>query len=231
MAEGEKSSINEPARGGTMQEALEELDQLGRAVAAYRELGEEQHLVRAYSVLGLAYAPRKEWKPALEYYDQALRLAQRTDDLRGAAVPCGHARQGEWERAAELCRLDLEVSEQAKQLDSVAKTCNNLGIASVRLGQGQRALEYYQRAAQTYEQLADTDGLSSTWANMGLLYLQAGHPDEAKPLLANATLVLSKLKHPDAQAAAKGLAQACGSVEAANEYLNATSSHPEGGAR
>ncbi len=195
-----------------------------QALGRLGQIGDESGRAEMFNRLGIVHAEMGAWEPAVQAMEQALEIRKRLGDSQGLPdiynnLGNVYARQGEWERAAEFYQLDLQVSEQVGNMESVAKTCNNLGIAWMRLGQGQRALELYQRAVDTYEKLYDIYGMSSTWANMGSLYLQAGHVEEAKRLLANAYLVLSKLKHPDAQAASRALIQACGSVEAANAYL------------
>ena len=101
----------------------------------------------------------------------------------------------------------------------MAQTWGNLGSVYYRQGEWDRAIEMYEKSLETKERVRDVHGMAQTWINMAILYLDTGRPAEAKPLLARAYLILSQCGSPYADTAAQRLVEACGSVEAADDYL------------
>jgi Flp pilus assembly protein TadD len=109
----------------------------------------------------------------------------------------------------------------------MAQTYNNLGIVYAERGEWEQAIEFYRKDLEISERMGDIPGQAGTWTNMGMLYLQTDRAEEARPLLARAYLVFAQIGSPDADTAARALARACGSVEAANAYLEQLSINNE----
>jgi len=67
--------------------------------------------------------------------------------------------------------------------------------------------------------VGDTHGIASNYNNQGLLLLAEKKCNEAKPLFAQAVLIFAQMDASEAQTAGTGLVQACGSPQAAEEYI------------
>jgi hypothetical protein len=71
------------------------------------------------------------------------------------------------------------------------------------------------------------NGVASTCANLASVYLQTDCVEKAKPLLAWAYLVFTRMGSPNAEWAFQELVGACGSVDAANAYLESVATDQE----
>jgi tetratricopeptide (TPR) repeat protein len=127
----------------------------------------------------------------------------------------GNKKQDAWER------LQAMVDEKTKKtgVHGMAQTWGNLGLVYADKGEWEQAIEMCQRCLEIEKRLGDVHGLASTWNNLAGVYLQTDRVDEAMPLFAQAFLTLSRLGSPEAQKAANGLVEACGSEDEANAYL------------
>ncbi|MBP7690629.1 MAG: AAA family ATPase [Anaerolineales bacterium] len=173
--------------------ALEAARRLGRVLAelwrargqAWQTLGEfaaaQADFEQALSAAGASRNRRAEWQalldlgfwwaardytPAGEYFQRALRLARQIDE----PAPLAHTlnRVGNWhanlDQPLEALRCHLEALGIFETLDDqagLAATLDLLGIASYIAGDAVRGVAYYERAIALFRELNDRGGLLS----------------------------------------------------------------------
>lgn len=204
-----------------------------RAIKFYQQstdimerLEDRYRLAQIYANLGILYRRIGKWGQAIEFYQKSLVINEELGDKPGVArtyMNLGNVYQEkeDWERAIELYQQSLTIQEGLKDSQGLSQTYMNLGTVYRQKGELRQSVEFYQRSKELLERLEDRYGLALIWVNLGGLYLETDRIEEAKPLLAHAFLVLTKLGSPDANIAIGGLLKACGSLEIAQAYLRA----------
>jgi tetratricopeptide (TPR) repeat protein len=198
-----------------------------QALGTMKQVGDIHGMAQTYNNLGMVYADKGEWDRAIEFYEQSLKVKEQVGDIHGMAQTYNnlgwvYARKGEWDRAIEFYEQSLKVKEQVGDIHGMASTYGNLGSVYARKGEWDRAIEFYERSLAVTEKMGDWVTSANQYVNLAVVYLQTNRPEQAKPLLARAYLIFTKVGSPNAQSAAAALVQACGSVEAANAYLEQT---------
>ena len=205
-------------KGGTPEEALEEVDQWEKAKAWEDFARNASALVGSLDQLGY-------WGEIQTRLERALAaVRERLDGPKLEAALLGDLgtialKSAEWERAIEMYERSLETKERVGDVHGMAQTWGNLGSVYLQKGEWDRAIEFYRKSLTITERLGDWVTSANQYANLGILYLETGQDDEAKPLLARAYFIFSQVGSPHAETAAGALVRACGSVEAANVYL------------
>ncbi len=118
-----------------------------------RALGDRPALADALEGIGYAYMKLGESRPALDYYNRAIRLYEELGDPAGAAsVLTGrcaiHRRLGDHPRALEDCFAAHGLLEGSADRGGLTEVLNNIGLVYSSLGQSDQALEYFQKALE-----------------------------------------------------------------------------------
>ena len=207
--------------GGTAEEALERVDQ-------WEKSGVWERFARSASALVGSLDRMGYWGEIEERLEHALAsVRQHEETAKLEAVLLGDLgtiayKSARWDRAIEFYEQSLKVKEQVGDIHGMASTYGNLGSVYARKGEWDRAIEFYERSLAVTEKMGDWVTSANQYVNLAVVYLQTNRPEQAKPLLARAYLIFTKVGSPNAQSAAAALVQACGSVEAANAYLEQT---------
>lgn len=78
--------------------------------------------------------------------------------------------KGEFKKAISLYNRSLNLYKEIKDLNGIAKSCNNLGMVYKEVGNHPKALKYYKKSLQIKEYLNDSKSLPSTLNNIGNIY-------------------------------------------------------------
>jgi tetratricopeptide (TPR) repeat protein len=200
-------------REGQVREAIELLDRARQRVEGpeFSDLERADILFR----LGVARYKLSSVQSALSLFDEALKLAERSE------LPSDHLRSNilAWRSRCYRRRRDLEAArddveralELAESLNDRRTTADIFFQASViadREGHWVLARSYAERARSIYEELADRRNLGRLMNNLGGLNFLLGHPDEAESFLKDAFRIALEIGNEEGAAhAVNSLAQ------------------------
>lgn len=118
-----------------------------------KETGDPSLRVIILAVIGLVYTKLSEWKPALEYLDQALALLETEKNpelLAGVLGGLGgiYIKLGKKQKGLEYLERSLSLSQETHDRNLETQLLSALGAGFSSLGRKQKALELAQRALQ-----------------------------------------------------------------------------------
>ena len=165
--------------------------------------------------LGVARYKLSSIQTAIGLFDEALKLAERTeipsDQLRSNILAwrsrC-YRRRRDLEAAREDVERALELAEGLNDKRTAADIYFQASIIADREGHWVLARSYAERAKAVYEELADRGNLGRLLNNLGGINFLLGHPDEAISFLKDAVSIQLEVGD-DAEAAhaVNGIAQ------------------------
>jgi CHAT domain-containing protein len=127
---------------------------------------------------------RSELKAALEFYQQALKLAGANGNPTLSTVLHNdlcltQLRLGNYEQATEHCQSGLALAENLGNKLIAALTLSRLGIIARQRGQYESALTFYRKSLVVYEALGDKLGIAVVLNNVGNVYNSMGNATAA----------------------------------------------------
>ncbi len=87
--------------------------------------------------------------------------------------------KGEYDKAIELYRKSLKISEEIGDKQGIADAINNLGTFYYNKGEYDKAIELYQKRLQISEEIGDKLSIGMVSANLGNVYYDKGEFDKA----------------------------------------------------
>jgi tetratricopeptide (TPR) repeat protein len=200
-------------REGQVREAIELLGQARNIV----ERPEFSDLERADVVfrLGMARYKLSSIQTAMNLFDEALKLAERSDlpsdHLRSNILAwrsrC-YRRRRDLEAAREDVERALELAEGLNDRESMAHVFFQASLVADREGHWVLSRSYAERARALYEELSDRQNLGRVMNSIGYINFLLGHPDEAIAFLKDAFRIHIELgKDADAAHDVNSLAQ------------------------
>ena len=141
----------------------------------------------------LAHAARllaTVWDARSRYRDALDLLLEARDDLASHLplpeqarlmneIAWTHFRLGEYDRAAEACRLALHSLTPNEHPIEVAQALNVMGVICFHTSRYDEAIAYYERVAMLREREGDRLGLAGTYNNLALALQARGEYDRA----------------------------------------------------
>ncbi|MDA0246075.1 MAG: tetratricopeptide repeat protein [Chloroflexi bacterium] len=153
------------------------------------------------SNLGAIYHKQENFDQALEAYQQARQVLEKTADHATLAVVLNN--MGAIYARLQLGDEALEVYEQAQELleeaadhasqAALATTLNNIGMLHGRQQAWAQAFEYHQLSYDFYHALGEKMGLATTLTHMGTLADRQGHTAEALAYFARGHQIYAEL--------------------------------------
>jgi tetratricopeptide (TPR) repeat protein len=168
-----RERITDEARGGTPEEALEEVDQWERA-EAWETFARRAHVMRR-SLDRLGYWAEIEARlvralaAVRSHLDDSKLEATLLNDRGTIAL-----KRSVWDQAIKYYEQSLETFERLGDVHGMAQTFNNLGAVYADKGAWDRAIKMYEQSLETKERLGDVHGMAQTFNNLGSVYLQQG---------------------------------------------------------
>ncbi|GAB3227782.1 tetratricopeptide repeat protein [Algoriphagus aestuariicola] len=137
---------------------------------------------RSNNNLGMNRLNSSDYRAAIEYFSEALAMAQKDPNARpGDYVNyisnLGLANQelDLIEQAIKYHLEALEIREKLKNKDGMAISCANLGVCYKLLGQFEEAISYYDRAIEYAKESGNKVLFHRTHDNLGSLYVEMGN--------------------------------------------------------
>ena len=101
--------------------------------------------------IGLVYHYLGKMRKAIEYYEQALKIAQEMENRRIEGSTLGNLGRvysdlGEPRKAIEYYERALKITQEIGDRHEEGNILGNLGIAYKNLGETRKAIEYYEQA-------------------------------------------------------------------------------------
>jgi tetratricopeptide (TPR) repeat protein len=200
-------------RGGEIREAIALLER-ARALSERVEFSDLERSDVLFR-LGVARYKLNSVQTAIGLFDEALKLAERTelpsDQLRSNILAwrsrC-YQRRRDLEAAREDVERALELAEGLNDRRTAADIYFQASIIADREGHWVLARSYAERAKVAYEELSDRGNLGRLLNNLGGINFLLGHPDEAIGFLKDAVRIALEVGD-DAEAAhaVNGIAQ------------------------
>lgn len=133
----------------------------------------------AVNNIGIIYKERGDYKKAIEYYTQSLKIAEIIGDNLGISdyynnVGLIYYEQGDYDKAIEYYTQGLKIQEGIGDKYGIANSFNNIGIIYQMQGDTSKAIEYYIRSLEIKEETGDKIGTAMSLNNVGMIYFQQG---------------------------------------------------------
>lgn len=194
------------------------------AYQLFEKLGDRQGCAQIYNNFGNIYCQTGEWEKSITFYQKDLVISKQLDDKPALAKTYGnlgvvYAHLGDWLQAAGYYEQSIKLLQELGNTPGLAKTYHNLGNLYQSQGILDKAVTSYADSLHLKKQLGDRPGIAMTMLAVGLLHLKQGNMVEAQPMLAHAYLHFVQIASPAKDHAAHALVQVCGSIDAANTYL------------
>ena len=163
------------------------------------QLRNHEGTATAYAYRGHNYSALGMDSLALDSYDQAMKIREENNDLKGVArliynKGLVYFNESDYARANDNNRKAYEVFEKAKDSFLMAKMLNSIGINHMYLSQYPEAIKSYLDAKRIYEDLGLTEDrqYASILSNIGLLYARLAKFKEAETYQKQALLFFEK---------------------------------------
>lgn len=142
--------------------------------------------------------PRK----AIEFYEQALKIAQEIGDrmVEGADLAgLGNAYfdLGEPRKAIEFHEQALKISSEIGDRRGEGNHLGNLGVAYSHLGEPRKAIEFYEQALAIAKEIGDRRNEGVSLGNQGIAYMNLGEPRKAIEFYKQALKILEDIEDPN----------------------------------
>ncbi|MDW5552019.1 tetratricopeptide repeat protein [Methanosarcina sp.] len=129
--------------------------------------------------LGLIYNDLGEYRKAIEYYEQALKISREIGDRRAEGTWIGnmgnaYSDMGEPRKAIEYYEQALKISRETRDRRGEGTWIGNLGNAYYYLGETIKSIEYYEQALKISRETRDRRGEGNRLGNLGNAYSHLG---------------------------------------------------------
>jgi tetratricopeptide (TPR) repeat protein len=159
--------------------------------------------------LGNAYFDLGDVQKAMEYYEQALAIAQEIGDRRGEQSGLGNMGNlcrelGRVQLAIDYYEQALAIAREAKARRSEETWLGNLGWAYAELGEVQAAIEYYQQALAIARELGDWHHEGSWLGSLGAAYEFLGELKQSMTYYGQALAIAREIGDREGEGVALG---------------------------
>lgn len=196
--------------------AYQQLEQYPQALAALersRELADDLNQCVVYHQIGLVYQAQKQWVPALENYQLALRWMERRGDGNGRGgayhqIGVVYAGQQQWSLAFANYRQAIKWYQRTGEDTKVGGSYHQIGIAYQRQKRWALAMKNYRLALDWYERTGNEFATGGTYYQIARVYGERRMFWEALPFFEKAIACFTKYGDPFLPHAEEELANA-----------------------
>ena len=134
--------------------------------------------------LGSAYYQLGNAKKAIDYYEQALKIAREIGDIRNEGADLGnlgnaYSTLGDAKKAIDYYEQALKIAKEVGDIRNEGNHLGNLGLAYSALGDAKKAIDYYEQALKIAREIGDIRGEGNNFGNLGSAYYQLGNAKKA----------------------------------------------------
>ncbi|MBD3350198.1 MAG: tetratricopeptide repeat protein [Candidatus Lokiarchaeota archaeon] len=161
--------------------------------------------VERQHIAGRIYSNYGQPKKALQYFQKAYELFEKSHNIRGMAnelMNFGrlHGEIGEPQKALKYYKRAYLMLENTKHIEDRVKIVGNMGIIYMDIGDSKKALEHYNRAYKMNKKLNNRHGIANNLGNMGWVYRNTGEPEMALEKYQSAYKIHKELNNLQAMA-------------------------------
>lgn len=147
-----------------------------QALSSEELAADEKSQGLANYLLGNIHLVKGQYPKALEYYERALPIRQKLDDLAGVSdlysnIGIVYARLGDQEAYLSYLQKTLEIDRQMGNEHMVAVDYNNIGNVYLNSEEPHEALVYYKKALESAAIRTDSALLYAIYGNMGNVFM------------------------------------------------------------
>ena len=129
--------------------------------------------------LGIAYHSLSQFSRAIELFQQALEISQKTADRNAeAASLCNlgntYYSLSHYQQAIQFHQQSLDIFRELGNRSFEINSLNGLGNAYYSLGQYQQAIQFHQQSLEICREIGDRQGEASSLCNLGNVYDSLG---------------------------------------------------------
>ncbi|MCP4995644.1 MAG: tetratricopeptide repeat protein [Gammaproteobacteria bacterium] len=144
-----------------------------------REIGDHSGEGGSLNNIGSIYSSLGQYKPALDYYQQALTISQEVGDRSGEGkslhnIGFIYHSLGQYEPALDYFQQALIIVREIGDRSWEGVNLNNIGGIYSSLGQTKLALDNYQQALTISQEIGDHSGEGVTLNNIGRIHDRLG---------------------------------------------------------
>ena len=173
-------------------------------------------VINAMNTVALGYHRQKIYDSALNFYDQAFRLAKQTNDTVWTGIVSGNRGQifydlGKYDSAYALLKMDYEISKQGGYYDNAANSLQWAARTNLALGNKTAALAEVREAFRVLQLWPNANYLKNTYYTSTQVFKELGMYDSAfyynnlyaaindslEKVVATSSLAISKAKMND----------------------------------
>lgn len=195
-----------PSQAAWLDRLDAERDNFRVALEWCREAAEPALALRLASALWEFWWVRGHLAEGRRWLDEALTNgAEEPAELRARGLHAKASlasRQGDYDRAAELCEQSLALWEELGDAGGMARALLSLGTIASEQGDLERAMELSERAAELYREAGDERGHALAVSNLSGIALESGDYSRASALGAEAYSLLESLEDSEGMAMA-----------------------------
>ena len=131
---------------------------------------------KAYSVLGMSFLSKGDFKKALDYFFKTLQLYEELKNKKAIGVSYGYIsnayyQQSNYPKALEYAFKSLKIVEETIDDKTGMEKCyNQIGNIYLNLADYPRALTYYVKSLSLCEKTDDKQSIGACYVNMGIVY-------------------------------------------------------------
>lgn len=156
-----------------------------------KEIGFQSGYIEAVRNVGIVYYLKGNFIKSLEYFLEALKVAEQAKDKRGIAriynnIGLIYYGQNKYEEALESQKKSLAIKEEIKDKPGIAISLNNIANIYKNLNNYSESLRYHKLSLAAKQELGDERSIAASLNNIGWLYLKQRDYDEAYSYLIKA---------------------------------------------
>ncbi|BAZ06283.1 TPR domain protein [Calothrix sp. NIES-3974] len=145
------------------------------ALVIFRQQNHQQGQMLCLATIGKIYGDFGDTQRAIEYYNQALPLAEATGERGWKGnilnnLGLIYSQLGEKQTALEYYHQALPVYRQVKDKDGEGTTLSNFGLLYADLGDKERAITYYNQALPLFKAINKQTSVAVVLNNLGQAY-------------------------------------------------------------
>lgn len=144
----------------------------------------DEGIIQALNNLGLIYRRIDKYELAIESYQQAILLAEKTGLTNGIVYALNglgniHLELGNYDEAMLNFRECLRQEQQRNNMLGIAINLNNIGHVYRQQGDNERALEYFMLSLEVNQEIPSQRGIAICYNDIGEIYQLRGDKSKA----------------------------------------------------
>ena len=113
--------------------------------------------------IGIVYQKLGEYQKAIQFYEQALEILRRVEDVQGESntlncLGSAFCSMGEYLKAIEFHERSLEIAQRIKDAQGEKSALSNIGFAYKYLGEYNKAIEFHEKSLEIAQRIGDVKG-------------------------------------------------------------------------